>query len=88
MNDNKEKYKKVFAFLGITFGLLSVMGLVMFLTVWPLGNYLMATKNPWWVLIVFDGGLALLIATIFGLILGRIAKSFSISSDSESSVQE
>lgn len=88
MKDNKEKYKKVFAFLGITFGLLSVMGLVMFFTVLPLGNYLMATKNPWWMLIVIDGGLGLLIAMIFGLILGWIAKRFSISSDPESSVQE
>ena len=46
IKDKKPQKEKGLTLLGIGLVLFAVMGLVMFSTVWPIGNYLMSTDIP------------------------------------------
>ena len=88
MKDKRNSLKKLLAFLGLAFGLFAAMALVMFFTVWPLGNYLMASDIPRWVQYCVMLSTLMIIPPVFVLIYNRIAKKHSIFPYSESSGKE
>ena len=78
MKDKRKSLKKLLAFLGLAFGFFAAMALVMFFTVRPLGNYLMASDIPRWVLYCVMLSTLMIIPPIFALTFNRIAKKHSI----------
>ena len=88
MKDKRKSLKKLLAFLGLAFGFFAAMALVMFFTVRPLGNYLMASDIPRWVLLSVMLSITMIIPLIFALTFNRIAKKHSIFPYSESSDKE
>ena len=86
MKDRKTQKEWHLVLLGL--GFVAVMVLVMFFTVWPLANYLMASTIPRWVLFCVILSLGTIIATIFGLTINTVAKKLSLTSESSNKKDE